>query len=264
MSRLLPIVLLVVFVCGLLLWPLCAGIDAYKMNVQEALRPPSRHHWFGTDVYGRDIFARTVVGARTTLGISATAVFMGIIIGLPLGLVPLFSPALLRELLRRFTDLMLAWPGLFLALALMGVLGPGERNLVIALGVVRAPRLAILLYNTGRQMMAQDFIDAAKAAGAGSWRIAYKHVLPNLVPTLIPQFVFQLGSAITAETALSFLGVGVLPPKPSWGNLVADGKNFLQVAPWISLLPGAFLVVFVLFVNLSGDVLIDLLTPKRR
>lgn len=263
-TRLFPAMLLGTFVCSLMLWPLCADIDAYRMNIHEALQPPTKHHWFGTDVYGRDIFARTIIGARTTLGISATAVAIGAIIGLPLGLMPLFSPVLLRELLRRTADLMLAWPGLFLALALMGVLGPGERNLIIALGIVRAPRLAILVYNTGRQIITQDFVDAAKATGASSWRLAFKHVLPNLVSTIIPQLMFQFGSAVTAETALSFLGVGVLPPKPSWGNLIADGKNFLQVAPWISLLPGVFLVIFILLVNLSGDVLIDLLTPKRR
>lgn len=262
--RYLVMILFVTITMFFSIWPQITRIDPYAMNPRGALLSPSMHHLFGTDIYGRDVFARTLTGGRTTLAISAIAVCIGILVGLPLGIIPLFSPVVIRELLTRLIDLMLAWPGLFLALALMGVLGPGEKNLVIALGVVRAPRLALLSYNTGRKMMSEGFVEAAKAYGASSLRIAWRHILPNISPAVISQLVFQFGSAVTAETALSFLGVGVLPPKPSWGNIVADGKNFLQVAPWLALLPGIVIILYVLLVNLVGDMLIDILTPKRK
>jgi peptide/nickel transport system permease protein len=252
------------FTIVILVYPIFSTLDPFVMDMQNILSPPTSRHWFGTDIYGRDVFARVIFGGRVTLAIAASAVGLGLFLGLPLGLLPLWAPKWLGEVVRRLVDMMLAWPGIFLALALMGLLGPGERNLVIALGLVRAPRIALVCHNTGRKVMEETFIEAARSCGAGGLHIATKHVLPNILPVLIVQVIFQLGSGITAETALSFLGVGVMPPKPSWGNVVADGKNVLQVAPWISLLAGSIIIMFVLFLNLTGDVLTDMLTPKRK
>jgi peptide/nickel transport system permease protein len=252
------------FTIVILVYPIFSTLDPFVMDMQNILSPPTSRHWFGTDIYGRDVFARVIFGGRVTLAIAASAVGLGLFLGLPLGLLPLWGPKWLGEAVRRLVDMMLAWPGIFLALALMGLLGPGERNLVIALGLVRAPRIALVCHNAGRKVMEETFIEAARSLGAGGLHIAIKHVLPNILPVLIVQVIFQLGSGITAETALSFLGVGVMPPKPSWGNVVADGKNVLQVAPWISLLAGSIIIMFVLFINLTGDVLTDMLTPKRK
>lgn len=252
------------FILAVLIGPIIAPYDPLEINMKGKLQPPNRFHLFGTDAFGRDVLSRVLHGGIRTFMISAVAVFGAIAVGVPLGFCALLSPLWVAHIVRRAIEIMLSWPGIFLAMALMGVLGPGETSLVIALGAVRAPRMALMVYSKGLQLKEENFVEAARAAGASVVYIARKHLLPNIFPILLVQIVFQLASAIVSESALSFLGVGVIPPTPSWGNVIADAKSVLQIAPWFTMLSGSVIVIFVLLLNLSADILTLIITPKRR
>jgi len=262
--RLSVVCMVIMFIFIVLIGPLITPYDPLSTNMRNALQPPNSRHWFGTDTFGRDVFSRMLYGGIMTLGISGVAVVGAMCVGIPLGLLPVLSPLWMGQVVRRATEIMLSWPGIFLAMALMGILGPGAKSLVIALGAVRAPRIAVIVHSRARQLMEEGFVEAARAAGASATHIAIRHLLPNIFPILFVQIIFQLASAIMAESALSFLGVGVIPPTPSWGNIIAEAKTVLQVAPWFVMLPGSVIVIFVLLLNITGDILTDVMTPKRQ
>ncbi|POR46956.1 ABC transporter permease [Bosea psychrotolerans] len=249
----------VVLGCALLAPPLL-GYSS-DLNMAEALQPPGAAHWFGTDNLGRDIFVRTVSGARTSLlvglGVSALTLTAGGAIGLLAGYVRTVDSVTMRIM-----DGFMAIPGVLLAIALASLLGSGLVTVMIAISVPEIPRTARLMRSVVLSLREMPYVDAAVSIGSSTPRVLFRHILPNATEALVVQATFICASAILAEAVLSFLGVGISPDLPSWGNVIAGGRQFFRVAPWIIAFPGLFLSLLVLAVNLLGDVLRERIDPR--
>ena len=227
-------------------------------------KPPSALHWFGTDDLGRDILARVICGARASLLAGAISVGIALTIGVPFGLLAGYRGGVIDALISRLTDAMLACPFLILAIALAAFLGPSLGNAMIAIGVSTTP---IFIRLTRAQVMSvkvEDYVEAARAVGNPSWRVALVHILPNILPSLMVQATLSIAAAIIAEAALSFLGLGQQPPSPSWGSMLNAAQRFLISAPWMAIWPGLAIFLVVLSLNLVGDGLRDALDPRQR
>ncbi|MBM3572547.1 MAG: ABC transporter permease [Alphaproteobacteria bacterium] len=239
---------------------LIAG-DPLRINTINRLRPPSERFWFGTDQFGRDVFARTVYGARVSLivgfSVAAAASVLGLIIGLLCGFYRVVDGIVMRVM-----DGIMAIPSILLAIALITLTRPGLAVVIAAIVIPEVPRVVRLVRSVVLSLREQPFIEAAIAGGTRAPRLLFRHVLPNTVAPLIVQATYVAASAILTEAALSFLGVGVPPEIPSWGNIIAQGRTFFLIAPWSILIPGAFLAVLVLAVNMLGDGLRDRLDPR--
>ena len=244
-----------------ILAPLVLPYDPQKMDVINRLHGPSAVHWFGTDEFGRDVFTRTIYGARVSLAVGfmvvALASLLGILIGITAGYVRALDGALMR-----LTDALMAFPEILLAIALMAALGPSMFNVVLALGIVYTPRIARVVRGATLVLRELQFIEAADALGAGTLRIMVVHLIPNLMSPLIVQATFIFAAAILTEAALSFLGAGVPPTIPTWGNMIAASQKYIGIADWLILAPGLSIVVTVLSLQMVGDGLRDALDPK--
>jgi peptide/nickel transport system permease protein len=240
------------------------GLKPYQtIDLGKRLLPPSDAHWFGTDELGRDVFSRLLHGGRISFLVSLIVVTISFLTGVILGSVAAFSSRMIDESIMRLADVLLAFPGLLLAIALMAVLGPSLQNVILALiviGWIPYARLARALVLKFREL---DFVNASRNLGATSKRIWLQHVFPNMLPTLFVQVSFSFAGMILAESSLSFLGLGVQPPEPSWGNMLSDAKNHLMDAPYLTLFPGLAIFVSVLTFNLLGDSLRDRFDPFR-
>lgn len=253
--------LLAVFVILAVLAPWIAPYAPNKMSVTDMLARPSGSHLFGTDDFGRDVFSRVVYGARVSLRVGFSVSILSGFFGVFVGLLAAYYRGL-DNLLMRVMDTMLSFPAILLAISLMAVLGPSELNAIFALSIVYLPRTARVCRSQALAVKEESYIEAARASGAGDARILSRHILPNVMGTLIVQQTVIFALAILVEAALSFLGVGTPPPAPSWGNILNESRNFLRVAPWISLSAGSVIVLVVLAINLVGDSLRDVLDPK--
>jgi peptide/nickel transport system permease protein len=225
---------------------------------------PSAEYWFGTDEIGRDVLSRIVWGARASLLAGLVSVCISMALGVPIGLLAAYVGGWTDALISRFTDSMLAVPFLILAIALAAFLGPSLTNAMIAIGVSATP---IFIRLTRAQVLAvkvEDFVEAARAVGNPHWRIALRHILPNVLPPLIVQSTLAIAAAVIAEASLSFLGLGQQPPAPSWGSMLNTAKNFVDQAPWMAIWPGLSIFLLVLSFNLLGDGLRDALDPKHK
>ena len=242
--------------------PLLAS-DPQHMDVAGRLRPPGAPHWFGTDDLGRDVFSRVVFGARLSLMIGAAVVVFALLVGTLCGLVAGFYRRL-DNLIMRVMDGLMAFPAIVLAVALMAALGPSVLNVILAIGVVYAPRVARVVRGSVLVIRETTYVEAARALGAPDVVLLARHVLPNCLSPTIVQGSFIFAAAVLTEAALSFLGVGVPPYVPSWGNILADGRLYLQQAPWLVIYPGAAIMATIFGLNLFGDALRDLLDPKIR
>jgi peptide/nickel transport system permease protein len=256
-----------VLVAGIVLLGLFAGVVApqgpYAANFSAVLAPPGHGHFMGTDDLGRDVWARVVYGIGISLPAGLEATALGLVLGAPLGLIGGYFQGVVGELILRATDVLLAFPGLVLALALAAFLGPGEANAVIAIGIVSAPQFVRVARATVLPMRQLAYVEAARSLGAGDLRILGRHVLPNAWgPVGILAFL-TIASSILAEASLSFLGLGSQPPAPSWGFMVREGADYLAQAPWISLYPGLAIFVTVVAFNLVGTGLRRHLAPRR-
>jgi ABC-type dipeptide/oligopeptide/nickel transport system permease subunit len=239
-------------------------ITPYEPNdsvLMDNFEPPSAEHWFGTDHLGRDIFSRIVHGARISLAVGILATGLGILIGVPAGLLSGYLGGWTEGTIMRVTDSLISFPGLILALAISFALGPTVVNVVIALAVVRMPLFARLIRGETLSVREKDYVLAAKAMGATSHRIMIRHILPILSTIIITQAAISIGLAIFTEASLSFLGMGVPPPTPSWGRMLREGYTYLEIAPWVSMIPGLVLFVAVLGFNFLSDGLRDFLDP---
>jgi peptide/nickel transport system permease protein len=238
------------------------GLAPYQaVNLGQRLLPPSDAHWFGTDELGRDVFSRLLHGGRISFLVSLIVVTISFFTGVLLGSIAAWSGRAIDESIMRLADVLLAFPGLLLAIALMAVLGPSLQNVIFALiviGWIPYARLARALVLKFREL---DFVNASRSLGAPSHRIWLQHVFPNMLPTLFVQASFSFAGMILAESSLSFLGLGVQPPEPSWGNMLSDAKNHLMDAPYLTLFPGLAIFVSVLTFNLLGDSLRDRFDP---
>jgi peptide/nickel transport system permease protein len=252
---------LMVLLVGLaLLAPWIAG-DPLRLNPINRLRPPSERFWFGTDQFGRDVYARTIYGARVSLivgfSVAAAASVLGLLIGLLCGFYKWVDAIVMRIM-----DGIMAIPSILLAIALITLTRPGLAVVIAAIVIPEIPRIVRLVRSVVLSLRAQPFIEAAIAGGTRTPKLLFRHILPNTLAPLIVQATYISASAILTEAGLSFLGVGVPPEIPSWGNIIAQGRSFFLIAPWSILIPGAFLAVMVLGVNMLGDGLRDRLDPR--
>ena len=255
----------VLFMIGVaLLAPLIAPYDPTAQSWTAVRKPPSALYWLGTDEAGRDILSRIIYGARASLMAGLTSVGIAMAIGVPLGLAAGFIGGLVDGLISRFTDAMLACPFLILAIAFAAFLGPSLTNAMLAIGITAMPIFVRLTRGQVLSIKAEDYVEAASAVGNPQWRIAVRHILPNILPALIIQATLTVAAAIIAEASMSFLGLGLQPPAPSWGSMLNSAQRFLGNAPWMALWPGLAIFITVLSFNLLGDGLRDALDPRSR
>lgn len=243
--------------------PVITSGDPTGMQIRFRFHPPSWQFPFGTDMFGRDVFTRVLYGAQLSLWIGFTASVLAAVGGAVLGLTAAyFKP--LDSLLMRFTDALLAFPAILLAIGINAALGPQIQSVIIALAAAYVPRTARIVRASGLVIRELDYIDAARVSGAGAVRIIFRHMLPNCLAPLLVALTFIFAYAILAEAALSFLGIGPPPPIPSWGNIVAEGRDYSVEAWWIMLFPGLGISLAALGMNLLGDGLRDVLDPRLK
>lgn len=258
------LVIVVIFILVAVFAPLVAHDSPDATSWSLIRKAPSWAHWMGTDENGRDVFARVVYGSRASLlaGVVAVAIATGI--GVPLGVLAGFAGGLIDALIGRLVDAMLAIPFLILAIALAAFLGPSLVNAMIAIGVATAPIFTRVARGAALDVAANEYVEAARALGNPPWRVAARHILPNIVPPILVQSTLAIAAAIIAEASLSFLGLGQQPPAPSWGSMLNSAQQFLNQAPWLAVFPGIAIFLAVLSFNLVGDGLRDALDPRRK
>jgi len=235
--------------------------DPFKLASINRLRPPSARFWFGTDQYGRDVFARTIHGARVSLMVGLVVAGASCVLGLAVGLLCGYFRRV-DALVMRVMDGLMAIPSILLAIALITLTRPGLAIVIVAIIIPEVPRIVRVVRSVVLSIRSQPYIDSAIAGGTRGMKLLLRHILPNTLAPLIVQGSYVFASAMLIEAGLSFLGAGVPPETPSWGNIVAQGRSFFQIAPWSILIPGAFLATAVLAVNLLGDGLRDRLDPR--
>ncbi|AZO43620.1 ABC transporter permease [Mesorhizobium sp. M7D.F.Ca.US.005.01.1.1] len=255
------IAVLVIIVLAAILAPVIAPYAPSKLSIASRLHPPSLDHLFGTDDLGRDVFTRMLYAARTSLSVGFAVVIFSSIIGTILGLTSGYFKRLDAPV-SRLIDAMMAFPDILLAIALVAALGATAVNVVIALGIVYAPRLARVVRASTLVIRELPYVEAARALGVPTPIILIRHVLRNVTSPLLVQGTFIFANAILAEAGLSFLGVGISPDIPTWGTMIATGRQYMDQAPWVMMFPGAAIVVTVLSLQLVGDGLRDLLDPR--
>jgi peptide/nickel transport system permease protein len=255
-----------VLVMVILLAIFAGQVAPFDPAVQPAMRltPPNGTYWFGTDEFGRDVFSRVVWGTRISLYVGVVSVAIATAIGVTLGLIAGFYGGWPDSILMRLIDVLFAFPTIVLAIAITGILGPSLTNATIAIGIVYAPVFARVTRGPVLATVNLEYVQAARTIGASDRRIVLRHVLPNVTAPLIVQTTLALSTAILAEAALSFLGLGTQPPDPSWGTMLGTGRKFLELSPWVAIFPGLAIVVTVLAFNLLGDGLRDILDPRLR
>ncbi len=254
-------VICALLVLALLAAPLLTAADPVLQDPMLSFSPPSWEHPMGADAFGRDLLARVLYGGRTTVLASLAVVALGGGGGVTLGLVAGYAGGATRFILMRVVDLLLAFPGILLALAVSAVLGPGLFNGVVAVAIVVTPIYARVVEGATAEVRHLPYVDAAVTLGAGAPRIILRHVLPNISPSIIVLTTTWIGIAVLWIAALGFIGVGVQPPRPEWGVILNEGQNYITLAWWITVFPGMFLALFVIGVNLIGDGLRDQLDP---
>ena len=238
------------------------GVDPTAGDLSQAIQPPGPGHIFGTDKMGRDIYARVIYGARVSLSASFAIVILVFVIGLILGIISGYFGGVVDAIIMRFADMMMAFPGLVLALAVAGIMGASVRNAVLAIALVTWPKYARLARSLVMKIRHRDYVDAAIVTGSRTFYMLYRYMLPNALPTLVITAATDIGSMMLELSALSFLGFGAVPPTPEWGLMLSEGRAYMQSAPWLMVFPGLAIFVTVVVFNMLGDSLRDILDPK--
>jgi peptide/nickel transport system permease protein len=246
--------------------PLLAPLPPSAQYADAVLKGPGvmERHWLGTDEYGRDVLSRIIWGARVSLEVGLASVLLSFVLGVPLGIVAGVLGGRLETLIMRGSDMLMAFPTLLLALIIVTALGGSLINEILAIGVALTPNFVRLARSLALSIREQDFILAARSLGSGPLRIMARHVFPNALYGLVVVATLYIATAIRTEAGLSFLGLGVPPPTPSWGNILSDGRQYIKCCPWITTFSGLAIMVAVLAFNLVGDALRDLLDPRLR
>jgi peptide/nickel transport system permease protein len=263
-GAMLGLAIVLAFVLIAVFAPVISPQDPLQTSWSAVRKAPSAQYLFGTDEIGRDVLSRVIWGARASLLAGLVSVCIAMALGVPIGLLAGYGGGWVDGVISRFTDSMLAVPFLILAIALAAFLGPSLTNAMIAIGVSSTPIFIRLTRGQVLSVKVEDFIEAARAVGNPPWRIALRHILPNILPPLIVQATLAIAAAIIAEASLSFLGLGQQPPAPSWGSMLNTAKNYVDNAPWMAIWPGVSIFLLVLSFNLLGDGLRDALDPKHK
>jgi peptide/nickel transport system permease protein len=263
-SALVGLCILVVIVSAALAAPLISPYDPIKTNQRLSLTPPSAEHFMGTDRFGRDIFSRVLWAGQSSLPIGIVSVLIGVVFGVSVGLAAGYYGGWFDAVSMRIVDLLLAFPGILLALAIIAILGGSLINLMIAVGISSIPDYVRITRGTVLSVKQREFVVAARVVGCRGPSIILRHILPNAVAPLIVLATLGMAGAIITGSALSFLGLGIKPPTPEWGNMLAEGREFLEHAAWVAFFPGAAIMLTVLSINLLGDGLRDTLDPRMR
>ena len=257
-----------VVIVALFLLSLCAAFitpyDPDAIDAWHVLLPPSASHWFGTDELGRDVFTRVVYGARVSLKVGFVAVGIAVVIGTVIGLIAGFYGGWVDSVLMRLVDIMLCFPTFFLILAVIAMLEPSIWYIMVIIGLTGWMGVARLVRAEVLSLKSRDFVLAARVLGASDRRIIFRHILPNALSPVLVSATLGVAGAILTESALSFLGIGVQPPTPSWGNILTAGKDYIEFAWWLSLFPGMAILVTVLSYNLVGEGIRDALDPRKQ
>jgi peptide/nickel transport system permease protein len=241
-----------------------APYDPTAVSPNEIFRPPSVRHWLGTDQFGRDMLSRLIYGTHISMSLGVVSVSLSVLISLPLGIVSGYYRGALDAVLMRLMDVVMAFPGILLALIIIAILGPGLANAMIAVGIGEAPAYTRVVRSTTLSVRGQSYIEAARAIGANDFRILLRYVLPNIVQPLIVISSVGFAVAIVIGSSLGFLGLGAQPPTAEWGTMVSEGRTYLRSQWWISAFPGATIGATVLALNILGDALRDVFDPRLR
>lgn len=244
--------------------PWVAPHDPTDQNLPLALKGPRPGWWLGNDEYGRDMLSRVIYGARLSFFIGATAVAIALVFGAALGVAAGYWGGWVDNLIMRVMDVMLSFPSFLLALAIVSILGPGIGNLIVAIGVFSIPSFARVARSAVLSVVGLDYVESARAAGAGDWRTIWRYVLPNSMAPLIVLSTMRMATAIITASGLSFLGLGAQPPTPEWGAMLSTGREYLRAAPHVATVPGLAIMFLVLGFNLFGDGLRDALDPRLK
>lgn len=244
--------------------PWIAPYDPAGFDYDRVLEGPSWAHWAGTDSYGRDIFSRILWGARISLSVGLLSVLLGGIVGIALGLVSGFRGGFIDSLIMRLCDVLLAFPGILLAIGIVAILGPGIENVIYAVAIFSIPVFARLVRGSTLSLKQAVYVDAARAIGVRDRMLMLRHILPGTLPSVIVYVSMRIGTSILTAASLSFIGLGAQPPSPEWGAMLADGRSYIGVASHVTFYPGLAIFITVLAFNLLGDGLRDALDPKLR
>jgi ABC-type dipeptide/oligopeptide/nickel transport system permease subunit len=258
------LVIIGTFVLASFAAPVLATHSPTDTSLPDRLQASSGEHWLGTDELGRDLFSRMLHGGRISLSIGLISVGIGVAIGLPIGAVSGYYGGRLDMITQRFIDIMIAFPGILLAIVVVTVLGVGVTNVMIATGIASVPIYARLVRGSVLAAKEQSYVTAAKAAGIGDFSIIFKHILPNSIAPVIVQSTFQIATAILWAAGLGFLGLGAQAPTPEWGAILSNGREYIRTAHHLTTYPGLAILLMVLGFNLVGDGLRDALDPKTR
>ncbi len=242
--------------------PWVAPYDPLDYEMKHRFEPPSTRYLLGTDSMGRCVLSRVIWGARISLQVGLLAVGIGTVLGITMGLIAGYWGGWVETLIMRIVDIGLSFPMILLAILIVAFFGPGITNVMIAVGLDRSSRMARIAHSATLQIKQREFIEASRAVGASSWTIVWRHILPNIAAPVIVRATLDIAIAILTESSLSFLGLGVVPPTPTWGAIINGGRQFLTRAPWISTAAGAAIFITVLSINLMGDGLRDFLDPR--
>ena len=254
--------LIICWVLIALLAPFLAPYNPLEMHSGDELAGPSGMFPMGTDEFGRDLLSRLLFGARISLGVSFAAVAVALAVGLAIGLAAGYYGGLGDEIAMRSMDIVFAFPPILLAICIVAFFGPGVKNTILAISIVYVPRFARVLRASVLETRGREFVVAARAVGASDARTLSRHIVPNIRAPLLVQTSLSLSTAILFEAALSFLGLGTQPPIPSWGRMLAEARGYLVLSPWASIFPGVAIMFLVLWFNVLGDSVRDLLDPK--
>jgi peptide/nickel transport system permease protein len=252
------------FLSVALLAPWISPYDPIKINLRAKYVSPSAKYWLGTDYVGRDVLSRLIWGTRVSLATAILSIVFAVVVGGLVGVTAGFFGGRIDTFLCGFVDILLALPAFILAIILMGVLGRGFMSMILAIGVGMAPRIARLVRGSALVVKEREFVEAARSIGYGDWRIIGRHILPHCLTPVVVYSTVLLGSAVMLEAGLSFLGLGIAPPTPSWGQMVTEGAAVMRNLPWIVITAGSLIVILVLAFNLLGDGLRDHLDPSMR
>ena len=244
--------------------PILARQDPLGMQMTQTLRPPSAQHWFGTDQFGRDVWARVIYGARLSVTVGFLTMVLATAAGVPLGAAAGYLGGIIDAVAMRLMDAVLAFPAILLAIGLVAALGPGTASGIAAIGIVYIPVLARVTRGAVLARHGEEYVAAARAIGETDLGILRRHVLPNSLAPILVQATVGFASAVVIEAGLSFLGAGTPPPTPSWGSMVSEARQFMIVAPHVAIFPGAAISLAVLGLNLLGDGMRDVFDPRLR